>query len=227
MVYPMVGLAVCLTLITSLAMGQEKKADAKPWERKVLFGEQHLYTSASPDAFAIGMRSTWDDAYRYAMGEEVKLSTTGEKMKKSTPYDFVAITDHAEYFGVMPRLIDPKDPLSKTPFGKELQKPTVPASDPKSAINQILHSILTSAAMPEYVKPEMLASNWKKYVDTANKYNKPGVFTALIAFEWTSIPNGRNRRACCIITGKCLRSGGDLSAEDRRCQGEYCSDTGL
>ena len=65
--------------------------------KNVYFGEQHLHTSASPDAFAVGTRGTWDDAYRYAKGEEVKLSTTGEKIKKRTPYDFVAITDHAEY----------------------------------------------------------------------------------------------------------------------------------
>ena len=44
-------------------------------------------------------------------------------MKKSTPYDFVAITDHAEYFAVMPRLIDPKDPLSKSAFAKKLADP--------------------------------------------------------------------------------------------------------
>jgi len=37
-----------------------------------------------------------------------------------------------------------------------------------------------------------LQSNWKRYVDTANKYNKPGKFTTLIAYEWTSIPNGQN-----------------------------------
>ena len=89
--------------------------------KNVYFGEQHLHTAASPDAFAVGTRGTGDDAYRYAKGEEVKLSTTGKKISKKTPYDFVAITDHSEYFGVMPRLIDPKDPLSKTDFAKKLQ----------------------------------------------------------------------------------------------------------
>ncbi|MHC4758175.1 MAG: DUF3604 domain-containing protein [Planctomycetota bacterium] len=160
--------------------------------RNVYFGEQHLHTSASPDAFAVGTRGTWEDAYLYAMGEEVKLSTTGEKIKKRTPYDFVAITDHAEYFGVMPRLIDPKDPLSKTDFAKKLQDKNAKMTDPTSAVSIILHSILTSKSMPEYVKPEMLTSNWKRYVDVANKYNQPGKFTTLIAYEWTSIPNGRN-----------------------------------
>jgi hypothetical protein len=122
----------------------------------------------------------------------VELSTTGEKIKKRTPYDFVAITDHAEYFGVMPRLIDPKDPLSKTPFAKKLADKNAKMTDPTSAVSIILRSILTSIPMPEYVKPEMLQENWAKYVKVANKYNKPGKFTTLIAFEYTSIPNGRN-----------------------------------
>jgi len=165
---------------------QATKPAAKPWERQVLFGEQHLHTRNSPDAFALGTRQTWDEAYEWAMGKEVTLSTSGERIKKSTPYDFVAITDHAEYFGVMPQLIDPKDPLSKTALAKRLQ-----AKDP-TAIATILHDILTSTAVPELHKPAMLQENWAKYVKVANKYNDPGNFTALIAFEWTSIPNGRN-----------------------------------
>jgi hypothetical protein len=107
-------------------------------------------------------------------------------MKKSTPYDFVAITDHAEYFGVMPQLVDPKNPLSKSEMGKRLQK-----NDP-TAVGTILHDILTSTANPEFIKPEMLQENWAQYVKVANKFNDPGKFTTLIAFEWTSIPNGRN-----------------------------------
>jgi hypothetical protein len=154
--------------------------------KNVYFGEQHLHTSASPDAFAVGTRGTWEDAYKWALGQEVKLSTTGETMKKSTPYDFVAITDHAEYFGVMPEMLNPKNPLSKSDLGKRLQK-----NDP-TAINTILASIITSTADPEFVKPELLRGNWAKYVEVANKYNAPGKFTALLGFEWTSIPNGRN-----------------------------------
>jgi len=174
------------------SIGEPGRGSGKNPLKNVYFGEQHLHTSASPDAFAVGTRGTWDDAYRYGMGEEVNLSTTGEKIKKRTPYDFIAITDHAEYFGVMPRLVDPKDPLSKSDFAKKLQDKNAKMTDPTSAVSIILHSILTSTAMPEYVAPEMLSANWKKYVDAANKHNNPGKFTTLIAFEWTSIPNGRN-----------------------------------
>lgn len=156
--------------------------------KNVYFGEQHLHTENSPDAFAAGSRQSWDDTYRYGRGEEVVLKTiaTHNKIQRKTPYDFVAITDHAEYFGMMPRMIDVKDPLSKSSLAKRLQK-----NDP-SAVMDILHDILTSTGRPELSSPELLQSNWQNYVKVANKYNDPGKFTALIAFEWTSIPNGRN-----------------------------------
>jgi hypothetical protein len=156
--------------------------------KNVYFGEQHLHTSNSPDAFAAGSRQSWDDTFRYGRGEEVTLHTTAtdNKIKRRTPYDFMAITDHAEYFGVMPRMIDPKDPLSKSKLAKRLQK-----QDP-TAVMDILHDILTSTGRPELSSPELLEGNWQRYVKVANQYNDPGKFTTLIAFEWTSIPNGRN-----------------------------------
>lgn len=169
-----------------------RSASGKNPLKNVYFGEQHIHTRNSPDAFAMGTRGTWDDVYRYAMGEETTLSTTGQKIKKSTPYDFVGLTDHAEYFGVMKRLIDPKDPLSKTDFAKKMQAPDANSTSPDSAISIILGSILAGKPMEEFVKPEILISNWASYVKTANKYNQPGKFTTLIAYEWTSIPNGRN-----------------------------------
>jgi len=160
--------------------------------KNVYFGEEHMHTTNSPDAFVIGTRGTWEDAYKWAMGEEIVLSTTKEKIKKSTPLDFVAITDHAEYFGVMPSLIDPNDPLYNTELGKKMRDPNAKPSDSDSAINQILGSLISGNPMKEFVNPELSMGNWKRYVDTANKYNKPGKFTTMVAWEWTSIPNGRN-----------------------------------
>ena len=72
------------------AIGEPGRGSDKPNPLKnVYFGEQHLHTRASPDAFVIGVRGTWEDAYNWAMGKEIKLSTTGEAIRKSTPYDFV------------------------------------------------------------------------------------------------------------------------------------------
>ena len=50
--------------------------------KNVYFGEQHLHSSWSADAYATGSRQKPEDAYRWAMGKEVILSTTGEKIKK-------------------------------------------------------------------------------------------------------------------------------------------------
>ncbi len=187
-------LTVILSCIAALpaSVGAEDKAAPKPEDRKVLFGEEHMHTRNSFDAFTAGVTATWDDAYNFAKGQEVALSTTGEKMKRRTPYDFVAITDHSEYFGVLKSLIDPASPLSKSDFAKQLQKMR---TDPKAAgpaVQQLIQTLVKNEPMEEYVTPELRHSFWQKFIETADKHNDPGKFTALYAFEWTSIPNGAN-----------------------------------
>ena len=189
---------LCSALFTSGVFAADsigepgRSAGGKNPLKNVYFGEEHLHTSNSPDAFVVGTRGTWEDAYNWAMGKEIELSTTKEKIKKSTPYDFIAITDHAEYFGVMPSLIDKQSPLYNTELGKKMRDPNAKPSDPDSAINQILGSLVSGNPMKEFVSPALSTSNWKRYVETANKFNQPGKFTTLVAWEWTSIPNGRN-----------------------------------
>lgn len=191
--YTILLLTVACSVATAGAIGEPGRAEAKKNVLKnVYFGEQHLHTSNSPDAFVVGVRGSWEDAYNYAMGKEIKLSTTGKTIKKRTPYDFVAITDHAEYFGIMPQLIDPNDPLSKTDLAKKIQDPNADPQAPDSVINTILRSLVSGVPLTQFVSPKLQSSNWSRYVATANKFNVPGKFTTLIAYEWTSIPNGRN-----------------------------------
>jgi len=85
--------------------------------KNAYFGEQHMHTRNSFDAFTVGS-TTWEQAYRCGMGEEMTHPTTGEKIKRKTPYDFVAITDHLEYFGVLKDLVDPESPLSRSDFAR-------------------------------------------------------------------------------------------------------------
>ena len=191
------AVSAAIALPTSMAQASSagepgREAGKKNPLKNVYFGEQHLHTTNSPDAFVLGVRQSWDEAYQWAQGKEVKLSTSGETIKKSTPYDFVAITDHAEYFGVMPSLLDPKDPLFKTELSKKIRDKNADPHDPESGINQILRSLITGKPMKEFVSPELQSNNWSRYVETANKHNDPGKFTTLLAYEWTSIPNGRN-----------------------------------
>jgi hypothetical protein len=169
-------------------------ASAKPNPlRNLYFGEQHLHSEMSPDAYAVGVRQKMDDAYLYGMGEEITLSTTGEKIKKSTPYDFVALTDHAEYLGVFTQLAEPNSPLAGNAIAKLITSEDV--ADKNKAASEVIASITSavpSGPFLDFVDPKIIRSNWQHHVDTANKYNQPGKFTTLIAFEWTSIPDSQN-----------------------------------
>ncbi len=68
-------------------------------------------------------------------------------------------------------------------------------TDPKAggpAFQKLLKSLFAGEPIPEYATPELRTSLWQTFIDTADKHNEPGKFTALYAYEWTSIPNGSN-----------------------------------
>ena len=100
-------------------------------------------------------RMTWDDAYNFAKGEEIKLSTTGEPMKRRTPYDFVAITDHSEYYGVLKEFKNPKSDLSKSDFAKQIVEGIEDPSKAGPAVQKLIGSLVHSEPLPEYVTPEL------------------------------------------------------------------------
>ena len=98
--------------------GEPGRGSGKPNPlNNVYFGEQHLHSVNSPDAFAMGTRNTPDDAFRFCKGEAIKKNTTGERVQKQTPYDWCALTDHAEYLGIMPLLLEKDNPLQNTEIG--------------------------------------------------------------------------------------------------------------
>jgi hypothetical protein len=160
--------------------------------KNVYFGEQHMHTSSSFDAFTVGVTTTWQQAYEFAKGKKVKLSTTGELMQRRTPYDFVAITDHSEYYGVLKEFANPKSPLSKSELARNIMKGQSDPAAAKASATKLIGSLVTSTPLKEYVTPELRKSMWKSFQNAADKANEPGKFTALYAYEWTSIPNGSN-----------------------------------
>jgi len=160
--------------------------------KNVYFGEEHMHTRNSFDAFTAGVSATWDDAYNFARGKEITLSTTGEKIKRRTPYDFVAITDHAEYYGVLKEFDNPESELARSDFAKSVVAGVKDPAKAGPAVQQLIQTLVKSEPMLEYVTPELRRTMWQRFVTAADKHNDPGRFTALYAFEWTSIPNGAN-----------------------------------
>ena len=173
--------------IAADSIGEPGRSAGKPNPLKNLyFGEQHMHTQNSFDAFTIGVTQTWEQAYRFGRGEEITLNSNSVKMKRKTPYDFVAITDHAEYYGVLKDLTDPKNPLSSTPVAKQLIKARTDPKAAKAAVTTLILSMGNNDPIKEYITPELKVAYWKKFIATADKFNDPGKFTTLYAFEWTS-----------------------------------------
>jgi hypothetical protein len=159
-------------------------------EREAYFGETHVHTSWSFDAFVFGnTKAGPEDAYKYAMGETID-HPAGYKIKITRPLDFMAVTDHAEYAGVIPVANDPNSPISKLPIAEKLK---VRSKDDIQRVYMFLGtSLLKNEPIPELVSPEIAGSVWKHVVTIADKYYQPGKFTTFVAYEWTSTPDNRN-----------------------------------
>src|SRR6201997_2783976 len=89
-------------------------------DKDAYYGETHVHTSWSLDAWLFGNRLTDPgDAYKYFTGETIK-HPLGFDIKIDTPLDFAGVTDHSEYVGVMKLANDPSSPLNKLPAAAPL-----------------------------------------------------------------------------------------------------------
>ena len=187
---PLTQVLVTITtwgVITSPVFGQEKNP-----ERNAYFGETHVHTSWSLDAFAVGNVLTEPaDAYKYFKGEAIK-HPLGFDVKIDTPLDFAGVTDHSEYAGVVQLANKPGSSVSKIPEAAPL---VLKAKTKEEMTRVALYAINTLIAGPpvkSLMSPEIAGSVWKKNIEMANAANQPGKFTAFASYEWTSMPNNMN-----------------------------------
>src|SRR5512132_4508152 len=110
-----------LIIILTLNLAGAVAAFAAPNpERDAYFGEEHIHTSWSVDAWQYGNRVTGpDDALKYAQGQTIK-HPLGYDIKIDTPMDFMGVTDHSEYVGVTREANTPGSPVSKIPEAQPL-----------------------------------------------------------------------------------------------------------
>src|SRR5271165_1960124 len=176
-------------------------ADARPPAnplRNAYFGDLHLHTSYSMDAFAFGTRTTPEDSFKFAMGEPVEYF--GKQWKRLAPLDFLAVTDHAEYLGTVRESINPDGPFAKSEWYTMMT-----STDPKvsgQAFQKLLGSTMANKPLPEFNDPKLTGAAWESYSAIPDKYNKPGRFTTFVGFEWTSMPQAQNLHRCVIFANK-------------------------
>ncbi len=162
---------------------------------KVLFGDVHVHTGLSGDAGGSGTRLMPSDAYRFARGEQV-VSNTGQPVRISQPYDFLAVADHTDGMGVILDILRGAPNIMADPYGRELnaafnQGGQVARKAVVGMIARFAQGEINEALNYQPGNPAFL-STWKTIVQAAEDYNDPGQFTALIGFEWTSLVKGNN-----------------------------------
>jgi hypothetical protein len=157
----------------------------------VYFGEQHLHTTTSVDAYIQGnIKNTVEDAFNYNKGKPIKKYITGETLQRGTPYDWTAVTDHAEYMGIFSLLAEPNNPLANDPVVKQLQSGDSAKQD--AAFVRIADSLTSGDVYKPFNDKKVIRSVWEKQKKAINDAYEPGKFTTLIAFEWTSMPGNQN-----------------------------------
>lgn len=169
--------------------------------RNAYFGDLHVHSALSIDAYITNTRTMPDDAYRYAKGEAID-HVSGQKIRISTPLDFMAVTDHAEMLGVARTMNDPSSPLSKGPLAAEITSQDYKTSH--GAFAKMVRAAATGQVDNLIsVKDAVVAvkTNWQLVIDTAEKHYQPHKFTTFVAYEWTSMPQMANLHRNVIFRG--------------------------
>lgn len=166
-----------------------------------LWGDTHLHTANSPDAFAFGNRLTPEDAYRFALGESI-TSASGQRVQLSRPLDFLVVADHGVAMGAMMELYKGNPSLLQDDQLRRWHE--MMNSSPEEGV-QAAGELISQASqgnIPQAIlDPTIARTVWNDYTETADAYNDPGQFTAIIGYEWTSLIKGNNLHRVVMFRG--------------------------
>lgn len=164
---------------------------------RVYWGDAHLHTANSVDAFGFGVRLGPEEALRFARGEEV-TSTMGLKAKLARPLDWLVITDHSDALGGTKALADAPGFLIRDATMKRWHDmlnagPEQSLKATAELIDARAHNRLPKAMTDDpQGQAKRTRSIWNDHINTVERYNEPGKFTAMLGFEFTLMDGGKN-----------------------------------
>jgi hypothetical protein len=203
--YSQIAAAIALVLVLSIGTSAQDAA-GDPIPQNVYWGDTHVHTSNSSDAGRYTILVGPEEAYRFARGEKVRTDW-GTEVQLTQPLDFLVVADHAENIGLWPGLRAADPLLLKSEIGRRWhgQLMGTNSKKPKGSKKgpQTKKNTTRSAGKPANrtagknssggrLGDDFIRSVWERSCATADRLNQPGVFTALIGYEWTSMPAGNN-----------------------------------
>jgi hypothetical protein len=211
--------ALGLTSLTAIASSEATSDAAKDYSpyatstqaTNVYWGDSHLHTGLSLDAGLFGNTLGPDDAYRFARGEAI-TSASGIPVKLARPLDWMAVTDHTDLMGIAADIQSGTPNILADKKGKEWHEGFKKGGKAAGEAAFDLISNFSQMTLPEQLVEDyspgskVFGGIWTQIVESAEQHNEPGLFTAFIGFEWTSVPKGFNLHRNVI-----LRDNADLA----------------
>ena len=216
---PALAVFLSLTVVactdTSLSIDDyaEAPSPASPTEgyseqRNVYFGDVHIHTGYSFDAYLLGTTVTPDESYRFAKGEAIEGSF-GNEMKLREPLDFFAVSDHGFFLGMVPQWADPSTRVGQLsgaeafhgvnegdnlhPYSAQMRSVLFRQSFGRQMRTEGSFMRRQRARMADHPQLQYASfdddahrSAWEDSILAAERHNDPGNFTTFIAYEWTS-----------------------------------------
>ena len=187
------------TLIPANTEILELRPAANP-ERNAYFGDLHVHTAYSFDAYVFGTTKTPYDAYRYAKGEAMD-HPSGYTVQLQRPMDFYAVTDHAMLMGLVKEAGDPNSEFSQYEITKPIHNinrlsnmndNSLPARGQAFAtfLPGVLNGLL-DGSIDQALAEKVTRAAWRDSIKAANEAYVPGDFTTFAAFEYTSSTDDR------------------------------------
>jgi uncharacterized protein DUF3604 len=175
-------------------------AASRSSQRTAYFGDLHVHTKFSYDAFIIGTRAAPDDAYRYAKGEPIQ-HPAGFKIQRVTPLDFSAVADHAEFLGMLEAMSDPEQEVSKHAVARSINAAKT-TEEKRTAFRELM--AYAEGDRQGLLDPVIVRSAWRSTIEAAERNYEPGRFTTFIAYEYTSSPERQNLHRNVIFRGSAV-----------------------
>lgn len=175
-----------------------RRLPANP-ERNAYFGDLHVHTANSFDAYSFGTTATPADAYRYAQGQALR-HPVGFEVRLQQPLDFYAVTDHAMFMGLV-KAAD-RDPRFST---YSITEPLHGINDPDNMtelsllsrgrafsdfVPALIEGVLDGSINKELVHA-ITRATWREAVAAADAAYQPGRFTTFAAYEYTTSSDDR------------------------------------
>ena len=153
--------------------------------RVALYGDLHVHSKLSFDAWIFGTRATPDDAYNFAKGAEL-IHPAGIPMQLRRPLDFLSVTDHGTYLGMFEQMNNPSGSVGEHPLSIELR-----SANTDDERNAVFSEILPRERgyidfEDDLLDLRIVRGAWQEVINAAERHNAPGQFTSFVGYEFTA-----------------------------------------